>query len=262
MTIAFERRFAPERPIAPGTRLVIVRHGEAVSNAEDRVGGHLGCRGLTERGRLQVRALADRLERTGELETAVALYSSVLRRAVETAEILLPALGEVSYEARCALCERHPGEADGLTWSEFDDRYGRLLPGEEPDRPLSPGGESWLELLDRAEEALYEVAQAHPGGLVVVSSHGGVIEASLIRFLGLPSNGSLVRLFPDNASMTEWAFTGARWWLVRFNDAAHLDARRPDEPRGLRNLAPLSGSAGKSRALRPVPCSPRRAQQA
>jgi hypothetical protein len=39
--------------------------------------------------------------------------------------------------------------------------------------------------------------------------------------------------------MTEWAFTGARWWLVRFNDAAHLDARRPDEPRGLRNLAPI-----------------------
>jgi hypothetical protein len=39
--------------------------------------------------------------------------------------------------------------------------------------------------------------------------------------------------------MTEWAFTGSRWWLVRFNDAAHLDPRRPGEPRGLRIAAPL-----------------------
>jgi probable phosphoglycerate mutase len=239
MATAFAGQFAPERRVAPGTRLVMIRHGEAVSNAEDLVGGHLGCRGLTERGRLQVRALAGRLERTGELDGAAALYSSVLRRAVETAEILLPALGEVTYEARCALCERHPGEADGLTWSEFDERYGRLLPGDDPERPLSPGGESWIELLDRAEDALYSLAEAHPGELVVVSGHGGIIEASLVRFLDLPSYGRLVRLFPDNASMTEWAFTGSRWWLVRFNDAAHLDPRRPAEPRGLRIAAPL-----------------------
>jgi probable phosphoglycerate mutase len=252
MAIALERQFAPGRRVAPGTRLVIVRHGEAVSNAEDLVAGHVGCRGLTERGRLQVGALADRLRRTGELEGAVALYSSVLRRAVETAEILLPALGGVTYEARCSLCERHPGEADGLTWSEFDERYGRLLPGDDPGRPLSPGGESWLELLDRAEDALYRLVEAHPGELVVVSGHGGVIEASLIRFLVLPSNGGLVRFHPDNASVTEWAFTGTRWWLVRFNDAAHLDPHRTGEPGGLRVPAPSwvrreqSGLAGRS----------------
>ncbi len=239
MAITFERQFAPQKPVAPGTRLVIVRHGEAVSNAEDLIAGHLGCRGLTERGRLQVGALADRLRRTGELDGATALYSSVLRRAVETAEILLPVLGDVSYEARCTLCERHPGEADGLTWNEFDERYGPLLPGDDPGRPLAPGGESWLDLLDRAEDALYRIAQAHPGELVVVSGHGGIIEASLVRFLALPSNGGLARFFPDNASMTEWAFTGVRWWLVRFNDAAHLDPRRPVEPRGLRVPAPL-----------------------
>jgi len=230
---------ASERHVAPGTRLVIVRHGEAVSNAEDIVAGHDGCRGLTELGRRQVVALAERLRRTGELEGATALYSSVLRRAVETAEILLTALGDVAYDASCTFCERHPGEADGLTWAEYDERYGRLLPADDPERPLSPGGESWLDLLERAEGALYRVAEAHPSELVVVSSHGGVIGASLIRFLGLPSHGGLARFHPDNASMTEWAFTGARWWLVRFNDAAHLDPRRPNEPAGLRIPAPV-----------------------
>jgi probable phosphoglycerate mutase len=238
MTIASERPVAPEVRVAPGTRLVIVRHGEAVSNAEDLVAGHIGCTGLTERGRQQVEALRERLRRTGELEGATALYSSILRRAVETAEILLPALGGVSYEATCTLCERHPGEADGLSWIECDKRYGRRLPGEDPERPLSPGGESWVEFLDRAEAAIYRVAQAHPGELVVISGHGGVVDASLIRFLGLPAHGGLVRFFPDNSSMTEWAYTGARWWLVRYNDAAHLDPSRPQEPAGLRIAPP------------------------
>jgi probable phosphoglycerate mutase len=238
-TAAPARQVAPDRQVAPGTRLVIVRHGEAVSNAEDMVAGHLGCTGLTERGRRQVAALAERVRRTGELAGAAAHYSSVLRRAVETAEILHPALGEAAYEARCALCERHPGEADGLSWVECDRRYGRRLPGEDPERPLSPGGESWLEFLDRAEEGLYAVAMAHPGELVVISAHGGVVDASLIRFLGLPAHGGLVRFFPDNASMTEWAFTGARWWLMRFNDAAHLDPNGPEGSDGLRITPPV-----------------------
>jgi len=218
---------------------VLIRHGEAVSNAEDLVGGHAGCRGLTELGRRQVLALADRIRRTGELEEATALYSSILPRAVETAAILSPALGNIACEAACKLCERHPGEADGLTWAECEERYGRRLPGDEPERPLSPGGESWLDLLDRAEDALYQVAEAHPGELIVVSSHGGIIGASLVRFLGLPEHGGLTRFHPDNASITEWAFTGVRWWLARFNDAAHLDPHPPHEPQGLRIAAPV-----------------------
>ena len=104
----------PERQVAPGTRLVIVRHGEAVSNAEDIVAGHVGCTGLTERGRRQVAALAERLRRTGELEGAAALYSSVLRRAVETAEILRPALGEVALRGQAAPCASGiPGRRTG-----------------------------------------------------------------------------------------------------------------------------------------------------
>jgi len=228
-----------ERRLAPGTRLVIVRHGEAFCNAEDFVGGHEGCRGLTDLGARQVTALAARLRRTAELGAAAALYSSILPRALETAEILRTALGgDVPFEARCELCERHPGEADGLTWAEYDTRYGSLLPATEPERPLSPGGESWLEFLDRAEKALYDVLEAHPGGLVVVSGHAGIIGASLVRFLRLPDHGTLARFHPDNSSMTEWAYTGGRWWLVRFNDAAHLDPHPAHEPEGLRIPAP------------------------
>ncbi|HKH87628.1 MAG TPA: histidine phosphatase family protein [Acidimicrobiales bacterium] len=224
--------------LAPGSRIVIVRHGEAASNADDIVAGHLSCKGLTDHGRSQVAALANRLRRTGELDGAAALYSSVLRRAVETAEILAPALGGLEVHQTCDLCERHVGEADGMTWAEYEARYGEMKPPYDPARPMAPGGESWVEFLDRAEAALYEVIARHPGELVVIAGHGGIVGASLVRFLGLADHGADVRGHADNSSMTEWAWTGARWWFVRYNDAAHLDKEAWGASHGLRIPAP------------------------
>ncbi|MGB9113293.1 MAG: histidine phosphatase family protein [Acidimicrobiales bacterium] len=211
------------REVAPGTRLVIVRHGEAVSNVEDLIGGHKGCRGLTMRGVAQCEALAERLGTTGELDGAAAVWTSVLPRAIESAAIIAKAIGFDVVEQSCSLCEQHPGEADGISWAEFERRYARVsLPGSDPEIPLSPGGESWVAFLDRAATGLLDVASRAPGQLVVVISHGGVVAASMIRFLGLPDNGAGAQLHAENTSITEWVRTGYRWRLVRFNDVAHL----------------------------------------
>ena len=238
---------APPAEIAPGTRLVIVRHGEAACNAEDFIGGHDGCRGLTARGVRQARALAERLERTGELAEAAALWTSVLPRAVETAEIVATALPEHLGAPRqsCQLCERHPGEADGLTWSEYEARYRRSsLPGEDPETPLSPGGESWLEFVARASAALLELAGAYPGRLVVVVAHGGVVDSSMISLLGLPAAGAGIRLHAEHTSLTEWEHTGRTWRLVRYNDAAHLA-----EPEHSDQRVPTPSWVARDRAL-------------
>jgi probable phosphoglycerate mutase len=232
------------RSIAPRTRLVIIRHGEAVSNAEDTVAGHGTCLGLTPHGRRQVEALAARLRRTGELDGAAALYTSVLPRAIETAEILAPALGGLGIERTCDLCERHVGEADGLAWSEYEARYGREIPGVDDHREFSPGGESWAGFLDRAAAAMYAVMERHPSKLVVIAGHGGLIGASVIRFLEIPANGAGFRGYADNSSITEWEWTGERWWFVRYNDAAHLDAAGWGAGMGLR-LAPPGWVSGE-----------------
>jgi Histidine phosphatase superfamily (branch 1) len=119
-------------------RIVLVRHGEAVCNVSGIVGGKTGCTGLTDLGRRQVMALADRLVRTGELGVVDALYSSVLPRAVETAELLRPALGlegapVIEIVQQCDLCELHPGEADGMSWQQVIDAFG------VPDWDTDPG---------------------------------------------------------------------------------------------------------------------------
>jgi probable phosphoglycerate mutase len=218
-------------PAVPGaTRIVLVRHGEAECNLNRVVGGVKGCTGLTALGRRQVAALADRLYESGELRDATTLYSSVLPRAVETAQRLRAvvgpgpaALGPVVE--RCDLCELHPGESDGMSWDEVVEVLGVPDWDVDPDVPIAPGGESWSGFIVRASDAVRALARCHPGELIVAAVHAGVIEACLISFLGMPPERfwrGWVHI--GHASMTEFAWVPGedRWILMRVNDACGI----------------------------------------
>ena len=211
-------------PSEGATRIVLVRHGEATCNIKGVVGGVRGCTGLTDLGRRQVAALAARLTATGEFAGATALYASVLPRAVETAEILRPVVGDGTLRIvqDRDLSELHPGEADGLGWQEVVDRFGVPEWDTDPDMLIAPGGESWSGFVARASSAVRELAERHPGELVVAAVHAGVIEASMIANLAIPpttSQRGWTRIV--HASLTEWEWVAAqsRWILIRFNDA-------------------------------------------
>ena len=49
-------------------------------------------------------------------------------------------------DEECALWEMHLGQADGLTWLEYDAKYGSFNITAEPSRPFAPGAESWPRL--------------------------------------------------------------------------------------------------------------------
>lgn len=213
------------------TRVVLIRHGEAICNAEGVVGGHEGCTGLSVKGKRQAEALRDRLVATGELATAGAQYASVLARAIETGGIAAEGIGDGSASVQdCDLCELHPGEADGLTWDEFRVHYGEPDFDVDPDSVVAPGGESWNSFVARASSAVTRLAQAHRGELVVIVCHAGVIESTLVEFLPVAPGRRRLRLPTEHTSLTEWELAGADWRLVRYNDAAHLrglDLTRP-----------------------------------
>ncbi len=206
-----------------GTRLLLIRHGEAHCNARGVVGGPLGCGGLTDLGRRQCVALRDRLVFSGELAHAAAIYTSVLPRAIETAAILGPGLPARAPIEDCELCELHPGEADGLTWQEMIDRFGAPDWDKDPAQSFAPGGESWIEFYERCANALMRIAASHAGELVVLVVHGGVIEQAMKMVLGR-SPGDRLRLRTENASMTEIEFEVQRLRLLRYNDRAPLAA--------------------------------------
>ena len=200
---------------AGATRIVLVRHGEAICNVEGVVGGLSGCRGLTPKGVDQVGSLAERLIRTGELAGADALYASSLPRALETAQLLAPALDQgrdgvpLEVVQDCSLCELHPGAADGLSWGEFSARFAEPEWDIDPDQPLAPGGESWKGFVDRASGAVAELARRHVGELVVVACHAGVVEATMLRFLPLDPSVNRLGLRTRHASLTIWEHRGS-----------------------------------------------------
>ena len=129
------------------------------------------------------------------------------------------ALGPVRQ--RADLCEVHPGESDGMEWSELVETYGVPDWDKDPNVPIAPGGESWTTFVARASGAVQNIVREHPGELVVAAVHAGVIEATMIAFLGVPpetSQRGWVRIV--HASMTEWEWVPSehRFILLRFND--------------------------------------------
>jgi len=209
-------------------RLILVRHGEAHAGLHGVIAGPRGCAGLTAHGRRQAEALREHLLGSGRLQADV-LMSSVLPRAIETAQIIAPGLGFDAFARDCDLCEVHTGEADGLAWSDYPGRYGALDMVAEPDRVFAPGGESWNSFHDRVHRTLERLARDHVGQTVVAVCHAGVIMASVRAIFGVPHPGTGARLQPTNTGLTEWEYDPSldRWTLHTFNESAHLLALAP-----------------------------------
>jgi broad specificity phosphatase PhoE len=203
-------------------RLILVRHGDAHAGFHGMIGGHRGCAGLTPLGRRQAEALRDHLAATGRVR-ADALLASELARAIETAAIIAPALGLLSFRQECDLCELHPGESDGLTWTEYAARYGSFSMEAEPERVFAPGGDSWTTFHDRVGRILGKLADEFSNDTVVAVCHAGVIIGSMRVLLHI-RHADDARIQPSNTGLTEWEHDPAsgRWTLHSFNEASHL----------------------------------------
>ena len=202
-----------------GTRLVLVRHGEANCNVAGVVGGPRGCTGLTALGREQAQALAERVGATREFHDAIALYSSVLARAKETAAIVAGSLSRELVVEDCDLCELHPGEADAMNWDQMISTFGGPDWDNDPEEPFAPGGESWTGFYERCVAAFFRLSREHPEGQVLLFVHGGVVEQAMKLAMGAPASARL-RLRTEHCSLTEIEIHQGEVRLLRYNDRA------------------------------------------
>jgi probable phosphoglycerate mutase len=137
------------------TTILLSRHGETDWNRQLRFQGHAD-EPLNDTGRVQARELASRLRH----EPIAAVYSSDLRRASETAEIVAAIMGlPIVVDRR--LREIHVGSWQGRTRDELD--------GSAWD------GETYAEHRLRVVAALLSIARSHPDDCVLVVAHGGTL---------------------------------------------------------------------------------------
>jgi len=162
------------------TTIVLVRHGETDWNRERRFQGHADVP-LNDAGRAQVRDLAGRLDG----ETFGIAYSSPLRRAAESAEILAATLG-IDVEPIDALREVDVGSWSGLAVSEieehFPEGYRRWVEWKVEGWE---DGESYGDLGERVVAGLLEIAGRHPEEQVLAVTHGGPMRCALATAHGL-----------------------------------------------------------------------------
>lgn len=204
------------------TRIILVRHGESHANAGRFIGGLRSCTGLTDLGREQAAALRQRLLHSGEL-VPTAIYSSSYPRALETAQIIAPALGSLPVTVDAGWGEHDPGpDCDGMHFDRFVELFGMPDWDGDPYDVTYPGGETKAAFSERIRDTLRRTIEDNLGGTVVVVCHGGVVDVMLRIALHAPVNGKF-ELHTANTSLTEVVHVkGSKWRLVRYNDASHL----------------------------------------
>jgi len=206
-------------------RLVLVRHGESVWNAEGRVQGQ-ACNGLSAIGIEQAEYTAQALALAYPTAT---LVSSDIYRTQQTVAPLSAKLNAIPvFDPR--LRERHFGAWETQLRSEIEatdaPRWQRHVAGEDVINEV--GGETSEELVSRVLGAFIELFAAMGDNQVVIAvTHGGPVYYGVHRALGLEPGvlGTVA-----NTSITELAlFDGAKKpqrmlpvVLERYNEIAHL----------------------------------------
>lgn len=192
--------------------LLLIRHGLPVERA---VLDGPADPGLSEHGIAQ----AERLARYLAPESLTAIYSSPLRRAVETAA---PVSASSSLTTRIidGVAEWDRNAAEYVPVEELkardDPRWRSLLNGEWE------GEESVDDFHQRVRDTLEALIGAHRGETIAVVCHGGVINSYVGHILGL--DGSRPTFFYPNYTSIHRiaAATSGERSIVTLNETAHL----------------------------------------
>ncbi|GIX06626.1 MAG: 2,3-bisphosphoglycerate-dependent phosphoglycerate mutase [Candidatus Poribacteria bacterium] len=166
--------------------LVLLRHGESQWNLENRFTGWVDV-DLSPRGEEEARQAGEKLR---DIPFDV-VFTSVLKRAIRTAEIALEAAGQshLPLIKDQALNERHYGDLQGLNKAETAKKFGeeQVHLWRRSYDIAPPGGES---LKDTAERVLpYWESKILPelkaGKNVLVVAHGNSLRALVMHLDGL-----------------------------------------------------------------------------
>ena len=206
--------------------IILVRHGEATHHTQHLTGGWTDS-DLTEAGRGQLRALADKLAHdfNGKRDK-FRILTSDLKRAVESAEIIAAKLGMADcMERHEFLREKNNGRAAGMTEAEAKAIYRPAATLKELNHRNYPGGETRKEFYDRCVEGIRACADMEKENLIIVA-HKGTIQNIIFYWLGFDIEEVNNYNFSVDILPGSLTVLGVNKWLEHsiflLNDTSHL----------------------------------------
>jgi broad specificity phosphatase PhoE len=196
--------------------LILARHGETVWNVEKVYRGRTDVN-LDEVGIKQAELLGKHLS-DWELE---AIYSSPLRRALDTANIIAR-YQKIGIHIDEGLIDFDYGEWQSLSEQRVKNLYPTLHNEwhNNPHKVRMPGGESLEDVKKRAIKVVDDVLSEYQGSVLLVS-HRVVNKVLICSLLGL-GNSYFWNIKQDVGGITIFNYVDGRFILTKHNDTSHL----------------------------------------
>jgi broad specificity phosphatase PhoE len=203
------------------TKLIIVRHGQSLGNANKIFLGHTDL-DMSEQGYLQANATAEHLKN----EKIDEIYSSDLKRAYNTA---LPHAKLHNLEVKTSknLREAYVGQWENQSKDDIIAKWGReafeIYWTNHFGTFVFPEGESIAEAGERFYNEILTICHKNQGKTILIAAHAAVIRA----FWGIISSISWENIadtipFSSNASYSIAYFDGEKVIPEEYSIDAHL----------------------------------------
>ncbi len=188
--------------------IVFIRHGQTDVNQQNRMQGALIDAELNEEGRKNAKEAAAHFKP----DQFAAVYSSPLKRALETAQIFVKGIKEIKIDRR--LLEFDFGSWDGKSVADIRENFPDVLDPwgkmDERYRKYAPDGETYHNFEKRCASFLEDVYQKYPQQKVLVVAHGRLIRMMAAHYL---ANGDIDKF--DTMKNCALAKFGVRQGKVR-----------------------------------------------
>jgi alpha-ribazole phosphatase/probable phosphoglycerate mutase len=183
------------------TKIYLIRHGETEGAETKRYKGHIDVP-LSEKGVEQMRRLSAFISAKAQkckspkvtsalpdfcASALISVYCSDLSRAIKSAELIAKPHG-IKPMILPELRERNFGIWEGMSFDEIKEQWPDAFNSwaSNPLKFCPMGGESTIEVRDRAVKAFNNIIKQHNGHNIAIVSHGGINRIVLCELLGVP----------------------------------------------------------------------------
>jgi broad specificity phosphatase PhoE len=202
----------------PMTRIILIRHGQTSWNQVERIRGQVNIP-LDEVGLAQAEVTA---RRVAEEWKPVAVYSSPLRRAVQTAQPIAAMLG-MEVRTNPGFNDMNFGQWQGLSPQEVTQRWPELASTwlQAPHLVTFPDGETLDEVKERSTAALRRVMERHPEETIAIVGHTVLNRVLLCAVLGI-DNSNYWRIGQHTCAINVFEWRDGVFYIEALNDTCHL----------------------------------------